>query len=222
MSYQKVMKKRKEEYINELLSDITDLFIENGIEEMKMTTLAKELDIGVASLYRYFHTKKDLVILTGIEVWKRINLFFEGVFESEIFKSKSGFKQITDLMKINIVLFDGHQELLGFISDFDNFVIKEKIQPEELRDYESNILNVSTLVLDAYNKGLDDGSIKYTGDFKKFYLTCTHALNSLSRKVANQGLILESDRLVEGRDQLELLINIMLNYIKEDIHEESN
>ena len=222
MGYQEIMKKNREEYIKVLLSDITDLFIQNGIDDMKMTTLAKELDVGVASLYRYFHTKKDLIILSGIEVWTRINNLFEGVFESESYQNKTGYKQVEDLMKINLVLYDGHQELLSFINDFDNFVIKEKIQTSELKAYEASVLNVSTLVENAYNKGLKDGSIKYTGNFFEFYFTCSHAINALCRKVANQGMILESDRLVEGKIQLELLINVMLNYIKEDIHEEGN
>ena len=37
------------------------LFLKNGIEAVKMTDIADECGIGVATLYRYFGTKKVFI-----------------------------------------------------------------------------------------------------------------------------------------------------------------
>ena len=41
-----------------------------------MTDIADHLHLGVASLYRYYKTKSNLVVLCGIHLWKKeIQLF---------------------------------------------------------------------------------------------------------------------------------------------------
>ena len=215
-SYQEVINEAKSEYMKALLEKITDLLLVNGIESMKMPMIAKSVDIGVATLYRYFHTKKNLVIACAINVWKRINLLFAGIFESEIYQNKTGYEQIKQLLKIEIVMYQGHADYLKFIAEFDTYVIHENISSVELAEYEANILNVSEKIELAYQKGLKDHSITYQGDFAVFYQTCSHALNALSLKLVNQGFIIESDSLVSGEKQLELLIDIMLKYLREE------
>jgi len=215
-SYKETISQAKNQYLTDLVENITDVLLEKGIENMKMPMLAKSVDIGVASLYRYFHNKKSLIIACGIVVWKRINALFEGVFDSDIYKNKTGYEQIKQLLKIEVVMYQGHADFLKFVAEFDAYVVKENIDSVELKEYEENVLNVSEKINLAYKKGIEDNSIKYRGDFYAYYLTCSHSLNALSLKLVNRGFIIESDKLVSGKTQLELLIEIMLKYLRED------
>ena len=51
-------KKKRMEYIVEKAAEI---FCAQGIDNTKVTDIAKAADVGVASVYRYFKTKSELV-----------------------------------------------------------------------------------------------------------------------------------------------------------------
>lgn len=214
MEYKTFLKNAKDEYTETLIDAISELFLNHNMQDMKMTDIADELGIGVATLYRYFKTKKNIVIQCGIHLWRKEISLFEGVFESEMFHAKSGIEQIEDLLKFYIVLYKGHRPFLKFLCDFDFFVTAEHVTKEELKEYEASIMNVYPLLKASYEKGCKDGSIKRTVDFDEFYFTTSHAMMVLSQKVLPEGLLLSSDYIVEGEKQLNLLIAMVLNYLE--------
>lgn len=48
--------------INHAIDVSAKMFLQNGIENVKMTDIADECGIGVATLYRYFGTKTGITI----------------------------------------------------------------------------------------------------------------------------------------------------------------
>ena len=58
------------------------LFLEKGIDAVKMTDIANETGIGVATLYRYFGTKTRITIAAMTYLWNDMNKMFSGIFES--------------------------------------------------------------------------------------------------------------------------------------------
>ena len=89
-----------------------ELFLQEGIEAVKMTDIAARAEVGVASLYRYFGTKEALVIRAGALLWQDLNTLFSSVYEAEDFHARSGMEQITRLFGVYRRLF---QEQPGFI-----------------------------------------------------------------------------------------------------------
>ena len=57
--------KRKEEVIRAAIRVIRN----QSIEEVKMTQIAEEAGVGVASVYRYFKTKLELALEAGNWLW---------------------------------------------------------------------------------------------------------------------------------------------------------
>ena len=49
-----------------ILLSAFSLFSHNGIDAIAMTDIAKNAEIGVASLYRYYATKDEIAIRTAI------------------------------------------------------------------------------------------------------------------------------------------------------------
>ena len=49
-----------------------NLFLERKIDSVRMTEIAERTGIGVASLYRYFETKENIVISAAILLWSDI------------------------------------------------------------------------------------------------------------------------------------------------------
>ena len=70
------------------------LFLAHGIEDVKMTDIAAEAGVGVASLYRHFQTKERLAILAGSFLWKDLRVLFESELNPESLSPFTGMEQI--------------------------------------------------------------------------------------------------------------------------------
>ena len=197
--------------MTEAVDAAAELLLGGDVADIKMTDIADKCGIGVASLYRYFGTKGDIVTKAGCVLWGRIKALFDGVFESPYYLDKSGYDKLCELMKVFRVLYISHKDFLRFVDSFDRFALTEKISPEALREYESSIMNFYPLFESAYLDGVKDGTTREGVNFQELYLTVTHALMLMSEKFS-RGKVFESDTGGEG--ELDLMIKIALEYIK--------
>ena len=197
--------------MNEAVDAAAELLLGGDVVDIKMTDIADKCGIGVASLYRYFGTKGDIVTKAGCVLWGRIKALFDGVFESPYYLEKSGYDKLCELMKVFRVLYISHKDFLRFVDSFDRFVLTERISPEALEEYESSIMNFYPLFESAYLDGVKDGTAKADIDFKQMYISVTHALMLMSEKFS-RGKVFESD--TGGEAELDFMIKIALEYIK--------
>ena len=206
--------KQKEKRKEDILVAAIEVFKEKSIRSAKMTDIALESEVGVATVYRYFKTKLDLV--TEAVNWmckEEIQLMFEP-FEGDDYKRMTGFEQVSYILKLFIQLYEAYPDFLTLLEQFDNYVVEEQIGLEQLENYEKNIIDLKEIAFDAIERGKKDGSIKTDIDNNIFYTTITHSLMSLSQKLILRGNILKSDGEVEGKNQLAILIEMAQGYIK--------
>ena len=76
-------KKLKDKRMERAVSVCAELFLERGIESVKMTDIADYSGIGVATLYRYFGTKTGIAIDAMTFLWDDLKSLFGGVFSKE-------------------------------------------------------------------------------------------------------------------------------------------
>lgn len=213
MEYERRMREVQQDLRQHIVENACALFIERGIVPVKMTDVAERSGVGVASLYRWFGTKKELAVQAGIFVWRNVGMYLDGVFTSPVYLEKSGYDRCADLLKLFYAAFTGHPDYLKFLRDFDTFVEAEHITTAELTEYEKSILDLQTPAREAYRAGLADGSIRPV-DFETFYYTATHALMALAQKLVCANGIVSSDSAVDAQTQLLALIDMMLTYLK--------
>ena len=214
MAYREEMQKVQQGLQQSIVHTACHLFMERGIEPVKMTDLALSADVGVASLYRYFGTKREVVIQAGIHLWHKVAQLLDGVFTSEVYLSKTGLAQCEDLLKVFLAAYTGHAPYVKFLRDFDLFMEREQVPQAELAAYEASILDLQTPARAAYRKGLADGTLRGDFDFETYYFTVTHALLLLSQKLVCAGALVESDARVSGEKQLLAMIDMAVTYIK--------
>lgn len=203
----------KEKRRKEVIISAISVFKANGILNAKMTDIAEEAEIGIATLYRYFKTKTDLTIETGVYLWKNeINHIYKDFYESS-YQYKNGLEKLRGVLNIFIKMYKEHPEILSLLEHFDNYIVKENIPQNMLDKYEDSILDMKFIIIDAIEQGKKDGSIKENIDTNSYYITITHTLTSLSQKLILRGKILTSDTQVEGEKQLELIIDMAINYL---------
>ena len=191
------------------------LFLERGIDAVKMTDIANETGIGVATLYRYFGTKTRITIAAMTYLWNDMNKMFSGIFESEVFMKQKGIKQLSDLMRMTLVFYNAHRDFMKLLGEFDLFLIRENVPKEELEGYEKSIINFYPFFEKAYQTGLADGTVREVDNFQLCYLTFAHSLNQLAAKLM-QGELLPSDNFSNASQELSLLIETAVYYLRKE------
>ena len=209
-------KKLKIQRSDKAVAAAAKLFMERGIEDVKMTDIADESGVGVATLYRYFGTKPRMVTEVMTYLWEEITQLFSGVFDSPEFLGQTGLKQLNDLMRMFIVLYQAHTDFMKLVGEFDRYIIREQIPKSELADYEQAIVNFYPVPEHAYKQGLADGTVREIENFKLFYITYAHALLEMCKKFV-MGELLPSDDFTTAEQELMTLIETAVRFLKKDV-----
>lgn len=106
---------------NHILECAYNLF-SNGIESITMNDIAKNAEIGVASLYRYFTTKDSLAIECARYLWTKEQSRLSPEFANENYNSLNGYEQIEVLLSLFPKFFTTEQQFFRFIYYFDAFI----------------------------------------------------------------------------------------------------
>ena len=210
-SYETLKNKR----IEKAIETCAEMFLKNGIESVRMTDIAQNSGVGVATLYRYFGTKTGITIAAMTFLWNQMKDMLSGFFDTENYEKQNGLKQLHDLMKMYVVIYQAHPAFMKILSEFDLMLLNEKVPPEELKDYERSIVNFYPLFEKAYVTGLADGSVREVPDIKLFYVSFAHSLMELSKKLI-QGELLPNDDFSIAEKELEMVIETVIYYLKKE------
>lgn len=191
------------------------LFLKHGIEAVKMTDIADECGIGVATLYRYFGTKNGITIAAMTYMWNELNKMFSGIFESEVFLAQSGIKQVSDLMRMFVVLYQAHPDFMRLLAEFDLMLVSDAIPKNDLKDYENSIINFYPVFEKSYMTGITDGTVREIPNIKLFYLSYAHTLMELSKKLI-QGELLPSDDFSNAEDELNTILDTAVFFLRKE------
>lgn len=183
--------KLREERYNYAVGVAADLFLEKGIDEVKMTDIAENCGMGVASLYRHFETKTEIVILAGRILWERENADFLKYVEKG--KSETGLDRLVYLLGYFKNVYENQKSFIKFLDDFDRLMLSEGVNPAHLENYGSSIVNLYDPIKAAYETGIKDGTIRKIDDLQVVYAAVTHSLMALCQKFI-RGAILSGDQ----------------------------
>jgi AcrR family transcriptional regulator len=200
---------------NKIILVAAELFLENGIDSVKMTDIADASGIGVASLYRYFGTRTNIVIEAGTLLWKDVQLQFSDFLSEDSAREKNGLDRISGQFDFIMKLYRERPDFICFLDAFDRLMLAEKVPAKDLTVYEKSIVDLEELFLDACRKGIEDGSIRKGLPYRELYQTAAHAMNALAEKTA-RGPILESDRVSEIDSEPSFLRDMILYYLRSD------
>jgi AcrR family transcriptional regulator len=208
------LEKQKEQRIQDVVAAAVEVFKIKGIENTKMTDIAEMAEVGIASVYRYFKAKPDLVVDAANLFWQQeIDELYKN-YTDEVFKKKTGIMKVTEILEVFLELYQNHQDFIKFIDEFDSYVVREKISLEKLKFYEENILDLKSVLTSALDYGKADGTIRMDLQNEQFYFSITHTLMSLCEKLVLRGNVLESDECVASATQIKMIIDMAVEYIK--------
>ena len=204
------IKNRKEK----IKSAAIQCFKDHGIENTKISDIAKAAGVGEATIYRYFETKPRLVIDCAVDVWKTELELLLAEAELQCEKDADGFSKLSGIFEMIGSIYERKPILLSLLEQLDNFIIKEKIPEEELTQFESAISCTAAYALRVIREGREDGSIRSDFNESLFYMSAGHAVLSLSQRLLLRGNILISDRKEGHQAEIDFLINALLSFVK--------
>jgi AcrR family transcriptional regulator len=207
--------RQKEHRKEQIIKAAIAVFKEKGIENAKMIDVAKKAEFGVATVYRYFNTKTELVIASGAWLWDdELRHIHSMLYEEDLLANKA-IHCVEKTLNLFLDMYHNHADILGFLEQFDNYVVKENIPPQQLIKYEASVITIKEDILEAIALGKVDGSIKPDIDENLFYITATHALMSLCQKLTLRGKIISKDDEIDGYLQIKFFIEALLGYIRQ-------
>ena len=199
-----------------ILLSAFSLFSHNGFETIAMTDIAKDAEIGVASLYRYFATKDEIAIRTAIWSWEKQKQLILPILDDSGYYKKNGLDQLAEIFELFCKLYQSVPDFFRYIYFFDAYIVCQKIEAERLIPYQEVIQSVQSIINDAIHKGIEDSSIssKFKGKEKQLYYSLMHTFFSASQKLSLSAKMLKMDETNNDVQQLQLLSNVLIGGLK--------
>lgn len=184
--------KIKEFNKQEIIDAAESLFYEHGYDNVTMAGIAEYAAFSRQTLYSYFKCKEELileVIMRGTK--KRMKMF-----EEEMIQHSDAFNQIKALGTSYYKFYSETPEYLRLQVHLDNNGIDfSHISESLLNDFYATNRNASDLILSAYRKGLEEGSIsdQLPDNFVTFYLPMTLRAILLKTLIGNFNVYYKND-----------------------------
>jgi AcrR family transcriptional regulator len=203
---------KKADVQTHILSAAKTLFLAEGIAPVKMTDIAIEAHLGVATLYRYFRVKKAIVIAVATSLWSEKEREFAEISKQNDAEHLSGIASLTILLNHFYDLLTQEKALILFVRNFDSFCLSENVKPSELTAYDAIFSCIESLFLHCGEKGIRDGTIRSDRDFALTYSAFSRAIIGLAEKLSNDKAIVPSDQEKDPRMMIRSLIDVLLAY----------
>lgn len=202
--------RRTQQREQKILEAAMALFCEKGLEETSIDEIAGRAGVGSATIYRYYETKAQLAIQSGVEYWKKIAQQYLNLTEIKGYSDMTGLKQLECIMDALVMIFEKERGFLKYLQEFEVFVRRYEIDMERLAAYEESIMSLKPRVTDALEKGLQDGTLSFEWSPNEVCYSLAHTAFGVMKRFAWNGSMLELDSQVEMILQVKIAIKLLI------------
>ena len=202
--------RRTQQREQKILEAAMALFCEKGLEETSIDEIAVRAGVGSATIYRYYETKAQLAIQSGVEYWKKIAQQYLNLTEIKGYSDMTGLKQLECIMDALVMIFEKERGFLKYLQEFEVFVRRYEIDMERLAAYEESIMSLKPRVTDALEKGLQDGTLSFEWSPNEVCYSLAHTAFGVMKRFAWNGSMLELDSQVELILQVKIAIKLLI------------
>lgn len=184
------------------------IFFEKSIEKATMQDIAIKAEVGVASVYRYYSTKLDLVMAVALDYWERDYGLVEALLIG------TGIEQTSQVIDYFSKKFGDNPSMLIFMEQFGAYMSSCEKEQLPIEAYEKIITSNNKLLTGVIRKGILDGSIRLDVKAEEVGNTCVELLMSLAQKQVLREQILQSKGQIEGSTALEVYKEMLIKYLR--------
>ncbi|MBQ6163784.1 MAG: TetR/AcrR family transcriptional regulator [Clostridia bacterium] len=180
------------------------LFTQKNIESVSMSEAAEAAGYGVATMYRYFKTKPELVV--AVAVWK-----FEELMElnrrrrpSPNFEGMTAAQVLSYYFDVFLNLYRDHRDALRFNQSFNIFIRSQQISAEMILPFRGLVRKIGEQFQVITEKAALDGTVRTDVPGEKMFRTTLHLMLAVVTRYA-VGLIYQPESEEETLEELETL-----------------
>ncbi len=201
----------------EILKQAFKLFAKNTIEPVQLQQIAEESGIGVATLYRYFGNKSELVIAVAANEMNKFEESMAEIYKKKNVEAMTGIEEFSIYLESFIFMFEKKKNILKFLSSFDSYVAHEGLNPEQMRPYYECLDLLRHRFEKMYAKAKADGTFRTEMHEQDLFYSTLYPMFSTAQKYAN-GILYPSGEATEMDyvASLRMLKDSIISYLKED------
>ena len=197
----------KEAKIKFVVDVATNLFLTDSINTVTIKDIADAAGIGEATIYRYFSNKENIILAC-------INKLMETVARDyfKLSHGKTGYEKLSIFYTSFLDVFKDNPDFFFFLKEFDAYIYAYRIK--NLKKYERDISQYKIYFTNAYEMGIQDGSVKEIKNIDLFYYSTTHSILELCKKLSLKRALLTQDKSIKKAAEIQCLIKLILQAIK--------
>ena len=180
------------------------------IEAVTLQQIADEARIGIATLYRYFKAKPDLVIEIGTNIWKRYYVEVEKEYARLNGPAMNAAKELEFFLDSIIELYRSRRDVLRFNRNFDTSVQHERCTAAQMRPYNDAVAVFAKKFHTVVRKARADGSLRIPVSEPRLFVNLLYTMLSVAGKYA-EGLVYPPDGERDMTDELEAIKRMILD-----------
>ena len=179
------------------------------IEAVTLQQIADEAKIGIATLYRYFKAKPDLVIEIGTNIWKRYYVEVEKEYARLNGPAMNAAEELEFFLDSIIELYRSRRDVLRFNRNFDTYVQHERCTAAQMRPYNDAVAVFAKKFHTVVRKAREDGSLRIPVSEPRLFVNLLYTMLSVAGKYA-EGLVYPPDGERDMTDELEAIKRMIL------------
>ena len=195
---------QKEETNRRILDAGFCIFSEMSIDKVSMANVANKAGIGIATLYRHYRTKPELVVAVGTHVWSNFIRDYTPIRNDD---KMTAVEELEFFLDSFLELYKNHKKLLCFNQFFNIYIRNEAVPPKALNSYNEMVDKLAMRFHRTYVKGERDKTLCTEMSEKAMFLSIVHLMLAAVTRYAI-GLVYEKDS--ESYKELILLKNMIM------------
>ena len=164
--------KRKDATQKKIIETAYKLFCENTIDATTYQKIANESGFGIATLFRYFPTKTDLIAEVSARAWKRY-LDRESPIDWQKGTAAEGLEIYLNEF---IALYRNSKDLLRFNQFFNVYLQREGVSPDVMKPFFNVIDAVASRFHWLYEKAKIDGTVRTDIPEREMFSSTLHLM----------------------------------------------
>ncbi len=181
------------------------LFVEKNIDKITMQDVANAAGIGIATVYRYYGTKLDLVM--GVSAWKWAVYEAETKRLVEMRNDSTAAERFDYYLESFINLYRYNKDLLRFNQFFNAYVENETVSPEAMKPYTDVVRTIYDRFHLIYELALTDRTLRTDIPEREMFWVTMHLMMAVVTRYA-VGLAFKG--ALEPEEELKFQKNMLL------------
>ena len=188
------------------------LIAQRGIEAVSIQEIADAAEVGVATMYKYYTNKVNLVVNISAFVWQEFIKECEKEVPIEALQKMNAYELIAYYADMMIRLYTRHPDVLRFSSDFKTYINREDVPEEVVRVHLDPLAFLPELFHGQYEAARENGCIRTDIPEEIVYTTCSITMLSMAERYA-QGIVWADNRQQSHEMELRCLKEMLLNWV---------